>query len=217
MSDLQQIPVKSPIAIIGAVLSVVRERFKPGCGLPWEYAQEGSAAHLDNSITIEAGSPDSTELTNTRPSVHVVRGPIGYKQSVIGDIHATHDPSGGKVYYATADTSFTFIVEAEVEGEAAQIADIVLGTFMMGSDLIEHAYQFRKLGPFSVSAASRPTYNTDICQIQVSMGLTFDVRWGTVPIAPMLNEIVVKMKNSTYNSNEAYFNEIYRKSFRQKS
>jgi hypothetical protein len=212
-----EIPVKSPIAIIGVMLSILRERFSQSQGLPWVWAPEMSTTSLDNTITIEVGSEENIEATNRRPGIYVKRGPVSYLQSVIGDKHAVNRKSGSEVFYATADTSFTFVIEAEEEGEAAMLADVVLSTFMMGADLIERAYKFRKLGPFSISAASQPIHDTDVCQIQVTMGLTFDVRWGTLPIAPLLNEIVVKMNNSSYNSSEEYFNEIYQGSFRHKN
>lgn len=208
-----EIPVKSPLALIGVFLSILRERFSPGNGLTWTYS-EGEDARLTNPISIEAGRNEHTEEKNKRPAIYVLRGPVGFKQAGIGDYNAIQMKSGARVYYATAETSFNFVVESNEEGEAAQIADIVLSTVMMGSDLIERAFAFRKLGPFGISAASRPVYDNDVSQIVISMGLTYDVRWGTIPISPLLNEIVVKSRNSNYNSNDEYFTEIYKRSIR---
>jgi len=216
MSVATQIPVKSPVALIGVFLAVIRERFSESHNLPWVYTP-GDAERSDNSITIEAGTNPLTEERNKRPAIYVVRNAVAYKQATIGDKQMVQKKSGGVVYYATAETSFTFIAESDSEGEAAQIADVVLSTLMMGSDIIEHAFRFRKLGPFALSAAMRPVHEEPVAQIHISMGLTFDVRWATIPISPMLNEIVVKSTNSTYNSSEEYFSEIYQKSFRHRN
>jgi hypothetical protein len=215
MSNSNQILVKSPLALSGVFISILRERFKVGNGLAWEY-HTGEAGRQTGSLLIEAGSNPLSEERSVRPAIYVIRNPIAYKQAIVGDLNSVQHRSQAKVYYATAETSFTFTVESNEEGEAAQISDHVLCTLMMGSDIIERTFGFRKLGPFALSAVSKPTHDQPIAQIHVSMGLTFDVRWGTIPIAPILNEIVVNYKNTTYNSSEDYFSEIYAGSFRHR-
>lgn len=206
------IPVKGPLAIIGVFLSILRARFRPEGNLNWVYQGNSEEDRLVNTISIEAGSNPLPEERNKRPAIYVIRNPISYNQSTIGDSYGTDLNSQTKIYYATAETSFTFIVESDQEGEASQIADIVLCSLMMGSDLIEETFKFRKLGPFAMSAVSKPIYDRTIAQVHISMGLTYDVRWLTIPIAPLLHEIVVKSKSTTYNSSDEYFTEIYQSS-----
>jgi hypothetical protein len=208
-----EIPVKSPLALTGVILSILRKRFHPSMQMPWVYLP-GEASRLENTISIEAASNPLPEERTKRPAVYVIRNPIGFQQAVIGDRNGLNFRSGATAYYATAEVTFTFIVESNEEGEAAQIADTILCTFMMGSDIIERVFDFRKLGPFSMSAVGKNVQDKPFAQIHISMGLSYDVRWGTIPIAPLLQEVAIEAQSQNYGSTDAYFTEIYMSSLR---
>jgi len=205
------IPTKSPLALVGVFLDILRSRFAENKGLDWVWYpyDEGRQA---STVQIEAGNNSDVEENAKRPAIFVLRGPIQYSQAGIGDRVIRDSPTGTDIFYALAQTSFTIACEAEKSAEAELLADIVLSTLMMGSDEIERTFQFRKLGPFALSASGKSRQDTDIAQVNVQMGLNYDVRWATHAIRPLLKEVIVKARESTYTNSETYFIELYQQS-----
>ena len=211
MANENSIPIKSPIALTGVFLDVLRARFAPGSNLPWTYVF-GDDARDANTISIEAGGSRHTEDESRRPSIYVVRNPVQINQVAVGNRFSNKVETSQEEFYALAQTGFTFAIEAEETGESEQIADVVLSTIMMGSREIERAFLLRKLGPFAMSSVAKSRQDTEIYQTNIQVGLTYDVRWLTVPIAPLLQEIIVKARNSSYTNSDQYFIEIYQQS-----
>lgn len=215
-SDL--IAVKSPLALVGVFLCILRERFDVSQGLEWDYRGDSSilAAADDernsSEIHIEAGKNIDTEDYGRRPAIYINRGPISISQPAIGDLLDSNPKIAKKIFYAIAQTNFTFSIEAELPAEAENIADIVLSTLLMGSDIIEATFQFRKLGPFALSSRGTMRQDTEIHQINVNMGLSYDMRWTTLDIGPLMKEVIVKARDSSYTDNNDFFTEIYQHS-----
>ena len=192
-------------------LDVLRSRFAPSQRLPWSY-QFGDEFRDSNTISIEAGGNRHTEDESRRPCIYVVRNPVQYNQVVTGNRAGDQPWSATEEFYAMAQTGFTFAVESEETGESEQIADVVLSTLMMGSREIERAFLLRKLGPFAISAVVKSRQDEEIYQTNVQIGLSYDVRWTTFLIAPLLKEIIVKARDSTYTDTDNHFIEIYQQS-----
>lgn len=209
------IPVKSPLALTGVFLDVLRERFNPKYDLGWSWLP-GDEGRAGSTIHIEAGGNRHTEDYSRRPAIYVIRNPINYSQAVLGDRYVNRDKTGDQFFYCIAQTGFTINIEAEESGEAEMLADIVLSTLMMGSDEIERFFLFKKLGPFALSSEIRLRQDTEVYMISVQFGLSYEVRWATYPIRPLLKEILVKVRDGTYTNNDNYFITIYQESLAQK-
>lgn len=216
MSLTSTVPIKSPLALTGVFLDILRARFAPEYNMPWKYIP-GDAGRKESTISIEAGGNYHTENHQVRPSIYIVRNPISFGQVSIGDHFSHEQKHGSRMFYCVGQTGFTFYCEAEEGGEAEIISDLVLSTLMMGSDEIERTFMFRKLGPFSMSAEIKNRQDVEIFSIAVQMGLSYDVRWASCPIAPFLQEIIAKIKDSSYTNNDQYFMEIYLESLKQAS
>lgn len=209
-SARSMIAPKSPLSLVGVFLEILRSRFSPqnAPDLPWQYLY-GDVNRTESDLTIEAGQNAQTEYQGHRPGIFVMRGPISMGQVAIADHLATDAKKSIKVYYSIAQTNFTFACEAEAPAEAEIIADIVLSTLMMGADQIQDTFNFRKLGPFSISSRAQTRQDTDLTQVTINMGLSYDIRWATQDIAPVLSEVVVKAKHSDYTNSDQFFSEIY--------
>jgi len=205
------IPIKSPLALTGVFLDVLRSRFSPSQGLPWAY-QFGDQYRDGNTISIEAGGSRHTEDESRRPCIYVVRNPVRFNQVAIGNRESDVRHRASEYFYSIGDTSFTFAIESEETGESEQIADVVVSTLMMGSREIERAFVLRKLGPFAISAVVKSRQDSEIYQTNIQMGLSYDVKWASFPIAPVLREVLVKAQSSTYTNSDQHFIEIYQRS-----
>lgn len=201
------INLKSPTALLGVFLSILRARFDASQQLDWVYIP-GDASRSESTIHIEAGQNPLTEDYGRRPAIFVNRGPITIGQTGIADRAHLDLKSGVDIFYAIAQTNWTFTTEAEQSAEAEVISDIVLSTLLMGSDIIEKFFRFRKLGPFALSSRAKTRQDTELTQVNVNMGMTYDMRWVNAPIVPILQEVIVNLRESTYNSPDEYFIQI---------
>ena len=212
-NDIPYVAVKSPLALVGVFLQILRERFSESQQLQWVYVP-GDGGRALSTIHIEAGGNPETEDLARRPAIFVNRGPITFTQPVIGDQAGAGFEKGIRAFYAMAETNFVFSVESEEAGEAEQIADLLLSTLMMGSYEIVKAFLFRKLGPFAMSSRAKTRQDTELTVISINAGLSYDVRWRTIPIAPILKEVIVKARESTYTDGNEFFSKIYQSSLR---
>jgi len=209
------VPIKSPLALTGVFLDILRGRFKPEYNLGWAW-YPGDEGRANSTVHIEAGGNRHTEDFSRRPAVYVIRNPINFSQAVIGDRFLNTDKTGDQLFYCIAQTGFTINVEAEESGEAEMIADIVLSTLMMGADEIEHFFLFKKLGPFALSSEIRMREDTEVYMISIQFGLSYECRWATSPVRPLLKESLAKLRDGTYTNNDNYFISIYQESLAQK-
>ena len=102
------IPVKSPLAITGVFLEILRARFADDC-LPWQYLP-GDAERTETSLHIEAGQTPATEDFGRRPAIYVNRGPLSISQTGLGDKISRDGTVSTELFYAVAQTSYTFSV-----------------------------------------------------------------------------------------------------------
>lgn len=207
------IPTKSPLAITGALLCVLRERFAdlPENDMPWKWVA-GDAGRTASTIHIEAAKNPNTEEYGKRPGIYLSRGPITLSEPALANLDNHNPQIAKKIFYAIAHTSYTISCESELPAEAEQIASVVFDTMFMGADQIQTTFLFRKLGPFSLGPEGRTRQDTELSQVNVNMGLSYDVRWTTREIAPILKEVIVKLQESTYTDSDQFFTEIYQHS-----
>lgn len=204
--------IRSPLALTGMMLSILRHRFHPNFGLPfvWKPVSENDpyTEHPDSTIRVEAGGESNRDAGSVKPGVYVVRQPIHVQQMVLDDMSSFGLRTGDRTFLARGNTGFTLICESASKGASSSIADIVMSTFMMGANLIERTFNIHKLGPYSLSATSSIRKDIEVYETHVSIGMQYDLKWANLNLAPMFKEIVAKSSN-----NEQYFVETYTKSF----
>ena len=205
------IPLKSPLALTGIFLDIMLRRFREDAGLSWVY-YPGDEGRVASTITIEAATNPEIESFGKRPGLYIIRNPVTFNQVAIDDLADHNRKTGGKQFYCVAQTGVTFAVESDKSGEAELIADVVASTLLMGSNEIERFFLLRKIGPISISSKAYTRQDTDISRVDIHAGITYDVHWSSTPIAPILKEILVSHTAAAYNSNDAYFVEMYQES-----
>ena len=204
--------VRSPLALTGMMLSILRHRFHPNFNLPFVWKsvsdEDPYTEHPESTIRVEAGGESNRDAGSVKPGVYVVRQPIHVQQMVLDDMSSFGLQRGDRTFLARGSTGFTIICESTSKGASSSIADVVMSTFMMGANLIERTFNIHKLGPFSLSATSSVRKDMEVFETHVSIGMQYDLKWANLSLAPMFKEIIVKSAN-----NDNFFVETYTKSF----
>lgn len=205
--------IRSPMALTGIMLQILRHRFSEQFGLPYYWkpvATTGNQMYDEDpssTLRIEFGGESLRDQGYTKPGIYVERQPIHVQQMVLDNNSSFTLNTGDKSFLARGTTGFTFVCEADEKGASTNIADLVMSTFMMGASLIEGVFNLHKLGPFSLSATATLRKEKEVYETHVSIGLQYDLKWATLNLAPMFKEIVLKS-----SENEDYFFETYTKS-----
>lgn len=186
----------SPTAILAIFAEIIRERFRPGNDLPWIW--DGSPTPAANAagtpgsprkILIEPAYSESSEVRNFRPAIYVDKGPTAAGKAVLGNLAGQHLPSGLRAFFAQAQIPINISVEASRKGESGTLADAVWFYLLSGIEPIRRTFDFHditlpQLGTTTAVEKDKVGWVTPI-----SLVVTTNLRWTTVPISPILQEV----------------------------
>lgn len=205
--------IRSPLALNGIMISILRHRFGELFPLPYQWKPLGTTGkdiyreHPDSTLRIEQGGESTRDLGYVKPGIYVVRQPIHVSQLVLDDMSSFGLKTGDRTFLARGNTGYTFVCEASESGTSSSLADLTMSTLMMAATIIEKTFNLHKVGPFSLSATNSVRKDTEVYETHVTMGLQYDMKWANLNLAPMFKEIVIKASN-----NETYFIETYTES-----
>lgn len=183
----------SPLAIIGIFVAVLRERFAPGNGLddyPW-YEDQNKA-----SILIESAFEDANTSRGSKPAIFVDKDQSVYGKLILGD-RAGHTFKNAKDYQWTLST-VPIVIDcvAGRRGESAILGDIVHWSLHASSDAIQGAFALHDMTPPTLGRTVPYEADKESWSTPVSFQVQYNVRWTTVPIAPLLQEIATKIQRA---------------------
>lgn len=183
----------SPLAIIGIFVAVLRERFAPGNGpgdYPWYDDQN------DTGIIIESAFEDSNTERGKKPAIFVDKDQSVYGKLVIGD-RAGHTFKNAKDFQWTLST-VPILIECVSgrKGESAIIGDIVQWSLHASSDAIQATFALHDMTPPTLGRTVPYEADKEAWSTSVSFQVQYNVRWTTVPIAPLLQEIAMRIQQT---------------------
>lgn len=210
------VAVGSPLALVGLFTTIVRERFRAGNGLPWVWSPEAtplsSATNEPDAprkILIEAAFSEGLEVRNFRPAIFIDRGDITPGKVAIGNFIGQHLPTAKKGYYALASCPIDIEIVAERKGESSTLADLVWFYVLAGRDLIRSTFAIHELTPPVLGRTLPFEQDKTAWSTHVSFEIQYDLRWSTVPISPLLADVVMKFKASGHRSFDSFLMEQY--------
>jgi len=158
MSNAPFIHPQSSLALIAAIVAVLRWRFAAPNPTPWEWT--GSAN--DSSLFIYSQYDRESEATNLVPKLVVGRGPIANNRVAIGDEDAAQPvllTKGGKYFHQLATCAMSVQCIAETNGESDYLSDLVQATIAGAEELIAKIFTLRQISPL-LQQPTRP-YDRD--------------------------------------------------------
>lgn len=191
----------SPIAVVALFTEVVRERFRPGNDLSWEWAPNSTP------LATETGDTDAPrkiliapsfgvhgEARNVRPAILVTKGPTAPQKTVINNQYGQQINTGKKGFWLPANIPLHFDVVSDQEGESAVIADIVWYYLLAAREPVRaefgiHDYSDPVLGETRPYPEAKDHFLT-----RISMDVSIEFKWLTTPLSPKIREIAVRLK-----------------------
>jgi hypothetical protein len=212
LGQLFEIKVQSPLAIVGAFLYLVRNRFKddPANQLNWKWRDDPGTTE----VTIEAQFNQNTESRDVRPGIYIDRDQTTYGKVSIGN----HDQNQHRLlqtdhthHYSVGQTDIIMECVSPARGESMQLADIVHTYLESSKYIIQAVFGFRDISPIIMGRTVPMEKQTDLHVTQLNFRIDYETRWATTPAAPVLKGLGAHLKE-TRQGVDSFLTDIYVKS-----
>jgi len=210
------IAVGSPLAIVALFTEIVRERFRPGNGLAWAWyenatpaAEETNAEDAPRKILIEPAFNENTETRNYRPAIYIDKGETAAGKVALGNFVGQHLPTGFRAFYALGTAPMDIEIVSEAKGESAILADIVWFYILAGRDLIRSTFGIHELTPPILGKTVPFEGEKGQWSTHISFEVQFDLRWTTLPVGPLLEDIVIRFRDSKEQNPDTFLLKQY--------
>lgn len=202
----------SPLALLAVFTEIVRARFKGPEDLAWAWAEnptpdttEENTVDAPRKVLIEPAFAENHETRNFRPAILIDKRETVPNKVAIGNFAGQQLHTGLRGFYSLATVPIDISVISDQKGESAILADITWFYLLAGREQIRDTFGFQEmsnpiLGRTQAQEVDKRTWST---QISFTVDLAF--RWSTLPISPVLKEIVVNFRNADETNPDAYF------------
>lgn len=215
----------TPLAVIGLLLAAVRYRFMDsgdGEPLPWYWDEEHSLQPPDDCpanennrypILIEAGFNVSTTARNYRPAIYIdQKSDIIPIKAVVDNRAGQNIPSGQKAYWTIAEMPIIIMCEAEKPAESSILGDTIWFYILATRDIFRSSFGLDDITEPTLSATRPSEQDKTVWQTSVQFTVRIVLRWGTRPIAPLLQDIQAKI--SQVGDANLYYHQIALRDFK---
>jgi len=206
----------SPLAVVALFTEIVRQRFLPSNGLAWAWYENPTPREHDRNdidapakVMIEPAFNVNTETRNVRPAIFIDKGETQPEKVSLGNFVGQKLSSGMSAHYLHGHMSIEIEAVSDQKGESAILADLVWFYMLAGRQHIQamaglHDLSEPVLGRTVPYEADKNAWST-----RVSFAITVPFRWTTVPISPLLQEIVLRYRQSGDTNPDTYLLKQY--------
>jgi hypothetical protein len=193
------ITVGSPLAIIALITEVVRERFRPGSGLSWVWDENSTPQKTEENtedqprrIVIEPAFNENTEVRNFRPAIYVDKGETAAGKVALGNFVGQQLKTGLRAFYALGTAPIDIEVVSDAKGESAILGDIVWFYILAGREQIRDTFDLHEMTPPILGKTVPFEGDKGQWSTHISFEVQFNLRWTTLPISPLLKDIIAR-------------------------
>ena len=185
---------KFSLDIVGAYVALIRDRFTGGSfdNFPWKYSQDSDKTR----IYIEAGSVDTHEQKDARPSIYVDRSSMVFQKMAINNLADKDLKTGKSTFYCVGAGQVSIDCISSNRGESSILGDIVSTHILMSGDIFRSLLHFRDMSPVTLGATQPWEKDDRVFVTRVSSEFTYDITWLQDPLAVRLNRVVTHLSNS---------------------
>lgn len=197
------VAVGSPLALVALFTEIVRERFRPSNGLAWVWNENSTPEQTEDNtedaprkIVIEPSFNEQLEVRNFRPAIYIDKGETAAGKVALGNFAAAKLQKGLRAFYALGTSPMDIEVVSDRKGESAIIGDIVWFYILAGRDQIRSYFGLHELTPPVLGRTVPFEGDKGQWSTHITFEVQYDLRWMTLPVSPLLNDIVVKFRDS---------------------
>ena len=206
----------SPLAVTAVITELVRERFRPDSQLAWVWTEnptpdpsETNEPGAARKVLIEPAFNVNTEVKNYRPAIYIDKGETSPSKVALNNFVGQRLRDTYTGFYTVATIPIDIDCVSDQRGESAQLADITWFYVLAGREQIRQTFGFHEmtnplLGRTTPFEADKAHWST-----RVSFEIQINLRWTTVPIAPLLREVVARYRNAEEPDPDTYFLKQY--------
>jgi hypothetical protein len=187
--DKLRIAAGSPLAIQGLFLEIIRERFNANARLDWVWDADPTLT----KILIETSYNEHTEARDVSPAVYVTRLQSAPVKMAVGDRAGVHLPDHKEGFKALMDIAMVVECMSNDEGESAIVGDIVQFMLLASQDIIQREFGFHDF-THPILGQTQPVERGQLkWSTPINFNVQFWLHWSSVPIAPLLQQLVQKI------------------------
>lgn len=200
--------VGSPLAIIGLWLFAVRQRLAANLGSPMPWIWDPSYRPADDQdgnpppdgsprkVVVESAYNTEKAIRNYRPAVYVGRGggAVQPLKASVDNLVGVYQPTGLRVFHCLASMPVVLECESDNAGESSALAETLWGFVLATRDIFRKDFGFHDVTEPILGDTIPGKRDKEVWSTTVSFNVTYDQRWGTQPIAPVLQEIALQLQ-----------------------
>jgi len=206
------IALGSPAALEALLTEIIRERFRPGNGLAWVWvesptpeATETNDLDAPRKVLIEPGFNENTETRNYRPAIIIEKGETSSEKVAINNFVGQQLRTGLKGFYSICQVPVDVSCISDTKMESSLLADLVWFYLLAGREQIRETFGIHDIANPVLGRTSPYDSDKTAWVTKVTTTLQVEFRWSTVPISPLLREIVLRFQQSGETNPDAYF------------
>lgn len=198
----------SPLAVIGLWIFALRNRFSYSINepLPWVWRSELKPENDQDGNPLPDGSPRKLliesaynvekAVRNYRPAIYVGRsgGPVIIQKNSVNNLVGTVFPTGLKAYHCMATMPMIFECEAEAAGESSALAESAWAFVLTTREIFRKDFGLHEITEPVLGDTTPTKTDKEIWATNVQFHVTYDMRWSTRPIAPILKDLSVTLQ-----------------------
>lgn len=210
------VAVGSPLAIVALFTEIVRERFRSDSGLSWIWtdnptpeATEENTGDEPRKILIEPAFNQQLEVRNFRPAIYIDKGETVAGKVAIGNFVGQQLKTGLRGFYALATTPMDIEVVSESKGESSILGDIVWFYLLGGREQIRSTFGIHELTPPTLGRTIPFDGDKNQWSTHITFEIQYDLRWTTLPVGPLLNDVVARYRDANDPNMDVYLLKQY--------
>jgi hypothetical protein len=132
-------------------------------------------------------------IRNYQPSIYVDRGNVTIQKVSNNNFVGQHSPSGLEAFGAIARIPIQIDCVGENYGDSNIIADTVWFYVLASRNILSRAFGFHQIIEPVLGATTPDEIDKQIFHTAVYCDVELFLRWSTRPIAPLLNDILLRL------------------------
>jgi len=169
--------------------------------LPWIWS--GDLKPADECNPSNAGAPRpiyigpsfdrNKNIRNYQPAIYVDRGNVTVQKVSNNNFVGQHNASGLEAFGAIARIPIQLDCTAQSYGDSNIIADTVWFYILASRNILSRTFGFHQIVEPVLGATVPDEIDKQIFHTQIYCDVELFIRWSTKPIAPLINDIVLRV------------------------